>query len=33
MSLVPLQGIVAAPVLPMLPDQSIDWSSLRSYLR
>ncbi len=33
MSLVPLQGIIAAPVLPMLPDQSIDWSSLRSYLR
>jgi 4-hydroxy-tetrahydrodipicolinate synthase len=27
-----LQGIVAAPVLPMLPDQSIDWESLRSYL-
>ena len=32
MSLVPLQGIVAAPVLPMLPDQSIDWVSLRSYI-
>lgn len=32
MSLVPLQGIVAAPVLPMLPDQSIDWTSLRSYI-
>jgi len=28
-----LQGIVAAPVLPMLPDYSIDWTSLRSYLR
>jgi len=26
------QGIVAAPVLPMLPDFSIDWDSLRSYL-
>jgi 4-hydroxy-tetrahydrodipicolinate synthase len=28
-----LQGIVAAPVLPMLPDYSIDWTSLRSYMR
>jgi 4-hydroxy-tetrahydrodipicolinate synthase len=28
-----LNGIVAAPVLPMLPDASIDWTSLRSYLR
>ena len=27
-----LEGIVAAPVLPMLPDASIDWESLRSYL-
>ena len=27
-----LQGIVAAPVLPMLPDYSIDWASLRSYI-
>jgi 4-hydroxy-tetrahydrodipicolinate synthase len=27
-----LQGIVAAPFLPMLPDQSIDWTSLRSYI-
>jgi 4-hydroxy-tetrahydrodipicolinate synthase len=27
-----LQGIVAAPVLPMTPDFSIDWKSLRSYL-
>jgi len=27
-----LQGIVAAPVLPMLPDHSIDWTSLRSYI-
>jgi 4-hydroxy-tetrahydrodipicolinate synthase len=27
-----LQGIVAAPFLPMLPDQSIDWASLRSYI-
>jgi 4-hydroxy-tetrahydrodipicolinate synthase len=28
-----LRGIVAAPVLPMLPDHSIDWTSLRSYIR
>jgi 4-hydroxy-tetrahydrodipicolinate synthase len=28
----PLTGIVAAPFLPMLPDQSIDWTSLRSYI-
>ena len=28
-----LQGIVAAPVLPMLPDTSIDWVALRSYIR
>jgi 4-hydroxy-tetrahydrodipicolinate synthase len=28
-----LKGIVAAPVLPMLPDASIDWTSLRSYVR
>ncbi|MDQ6618639.1 MAG: dihydrodipicolinate synthase family protein [Pseudomonadota bacterium] len=28
-----LQGIVAAPVLPMLPDHSIDWASLRTYIR
>ena len=27
-----LHGIVAAPALPMLPDQSIDWDSLRSYI-
>ncbi len=27
-----LQGIVAAPVLPMLPDAGIDWTSLRSYI-
>ena len=27
-----LKGIVAAPVLPMHPDTSIDWESLRSYL-
>jgi 4-hydroxy-tetrahydrodipicolinate synthase len=26
------KGIVAAPVLPMLPDFSIDWDGLRSYL-
>lgn len=32
MSLTPLRGIVAAPVLPMLPDQSIDWASLRTYI-
>lgn len=32
MPLTPLQGIVAAPVLPMLPDQSIDWATLRSYI-
>jgi 4-hydroxy-tetrahydrodipicolinate synthase len=25
-------GIVAAPFLPMLPDHSIDWTSLRSYI-
>ena len=28
-----LRGIVAAPVLPMLTDFSIDWTSLRSYLK
>ena len=28
-----LEGIVAAPVLPMLPDYSIDWASLRTYIR
>ena len=28
-----LEGIVAAPFLPMLPDFSIDWTSLRSYIR
>lgn len=33
MSLVPLKGIVAAPVLPMLPDQSIDWPALRTYIK
>jgi 4-hydroxy-tetrahydrodipicolinate synthase len=27
-----LQGIVAAPFLPMNPDFSIDWTSLRSYI-
>jgi 4-hydroxy-tetrahydrodipicolinate synthase len=26
------QGIIAAPVLPMLPDSAIDWEGLRSYL-
>lgn len=28
----PLSGIVSAPVLPMLPDESIDWDSLRKYI-
>jgi len=28
-----LQGIVAAPVLPMQPDYAIDWPSLKSYVR
>ena len=28
----PLRGIVAAPFLPMRPDESIDWTSLRSYI-
>jgi 4-hydroxy-tetrahydrodipicolinate synthase len=28
-----LAGIVSAPVLPMLPDYSIDWASLQSYIR
>ena len=27
-----LEGIVAAPFLPMLPDYAIDWTSLRSYI-
>lgn len=27
------QGIVAAPFLPMLPDQSVDWDSLKRYIR
>ena len=27
------RGIVAAPFLPMLPDQSIDWTTLRSYMK
>src|SRR5512143_1627874 len=31
MSLV-LRGIVAAPFLPMLPDESVDWATLRSYI-
>jgi 4-hydroxy-tetrahydrodipicolinate synthase len=26
------RGIVAAPFLPMLPDESIDWSTLRTYI-
>ena len=28
-----LQGIVAAPFLPMRPDYAIDWASLASYIR
>jgi 4-hydroxy-tetrahydrodipicolinate synthase len=32
MSAYVMKGIVPAPVLPMLPDCSIDWDSLRSYL-
>ena len=27
-----LKGIVAAPMLPMNPDYSVDWESLRSYI-
>ena len=33
MNITSLQGIVAAPALPMLPDYAIDWSTLRTYLR
>jgi len=29
---VPLRGIVAAPFLPMLPDESIDWTTVRTYI-
>jgi 4-hydroxy-tetrahydrodipicolinate synthase len=29
---IPLRGIVAAPFLPMLPDESIDWTTLSSYI-
>jgi len=29
---VPLRGIVAAPFLPMLPDESIDWATVASYI-
>jgi len=29
---VPLRGIVAAPFLPMLPDESIDWPTVASYI-
>ncbi len=29
---IPLRGIVAAPFLPMLPDESIDWPALRTYI-
>ena len=32
MSRFEFSGIVAAPFLPMLPDESIDWTSLRSYI-
>jgi len=32
MSAFAAKGIIAAPVLPMLPDFSIDWDGLRSYL-
>ncbi len=31
-SLTPFKGIVAAPMLPMKPDFSIDWDNLRSYM-
>jgi len=27
------KGIVAAPFLPMLPDQSIDWATLPGYMK
>jgi 4-hydroxy-tetrahydrodipicolinate synthase len=33
MTITTLQGIVAAPALPMLPDHAIDGSTLRTYLR
>jgi 4-hydroxy-tetrahydrodipicolinate synthase len=33
MNITTLQGIVAAPALPMLPDYTIDGSTLRTYLR
>lgn len=29
----PFSGLIAAPLLPMLPDQSIDWDGLRRYMR
>ena len=29
---VPLRGIVAAPFLPMLPDESIDWATVSTYI-
>jgi 4-hydroxy-tetrahydrodipicolinate synthase len=32
MSLQPLSGIVAAPLLPMKPDFTVDWVNLRSYM-
>lgn len=32
MNSVVCRGIIAAPVLPMLPDAAIDWDGLRSYL-
>ena len=33
MNAFPMEGIIAAPALPMRPDFSIDWATLRSYLR
>jgi len=29
----PFTGVIAAPVLPMLPDSAVDWLTLRSYIR
>lgn len=28
----PFSGVISAPLLPMLPDTSIDWATLRSYI-
>lgn len=33
MSVFAMEGIIAAPALPMRPDYSIDWVTLRAYLR